>query len=390
MLRRLLLLALSASCLTVTSCSKEEVEATDTPQPVGLTNTDPHICTELYPDSTAGGEPTSGRGPSAFGERATFWRVGENVRIKFLNGDATLQSRVMAVANQWMQDANVHYSYVGAWEEADVRIAFRWNGDGGSWSYVGTYCRRIPSANPTMNFGWFDAFTSDDEIRRVTLHEFGHALGLGHEHQSPAGGIQWNRPAVYDFYARTQGWSQQDVDQQVLNRASSTTTNFTSFDPESIMLYSFPASLTTNGVGTPFNTLLSNTDRAFVRQTYPFSTTKDVLYEGETLNVGESLISSDGRYKLVLQGDGNMVIYNGSNRAIWNSGTWGMPIDHAAMQYDGNFVLYDTSGRARWSSNTWNQVGSSLVMQNDGNLIIYQRGQARWNTNTWNQRTAKN
>ena len=152
------------------------------------------------------------------------------------------------------------------------------------------------------------------------------------------------------------------------------------------MLYSFPAQLTTNGYSTPFNTILSNTDKTFARQTYPFSPTKDILYEGEQLNVNESLVSSNGRYKLVLQGDGNMVIYNGNNQGIWSSGTWGMNIARAAMQTDGNFVLYDTNETPRFGSNTWNPVGSYLVMQGDGNLVIYQRGQARWGSNTWNQR----
>ena len=172
MQKKLLLLALSVGYLTVTSCSKEEL-VTDTPQPVDLNKTDPHICTVFYAESK--GDSAVAKKPTAFGERATFWKIGENIRIKFLNGDPALQNRVKAVANQWMQHANVHYNYVNTWEDADIRIAFKWNNDGGSWSYVGTGCRdnRIAQAAPTMNFGWFDAYTSDDEIRRTTLHEFG-------------------------------------------------------------------------------------------------------------------------------------------------------------------------------------------------------------------------
>lgn len=385
MLKKLIFLAVSAGCLTLTSCSKKELDTLDTPQPSALNNTDPHICTELYAKSK--GDSTTGKRVTAFGERATFWMGGENIRVKFLNGDPALQNRVKTVANQWMQHANVHFSYVNTWEDSDIRIAFKWNNDGGSWSYVGKDCRKIAQANPTMNYGWFDAFTSDDEIRRVTLHEFGHAIGLGHEHQSPVAGIQWNRPRVYDYYARTQGWSTQQVDQQIFRQYDANLTNYTSFDPTSIMMYSFPADLTTNGFSAPTNTFLSNTDKTFVGQTYVFSSTRDALYEGEQLNVGESLVSSNGRYKLVMQGDGNLVIYNGSNKGIWSSGTWGLNIARAVMQHDGNFVLYDTNGTARFGSNTWNPVGSYLVMQSDGNLVIYQRGEARWGSNTWQQRT---
>ena len=47
-----------------------------------------------------------------------------------------------------------------------------------------------------MNYGWLTPDSDDDELRRVVLHEFGHALGLIHEHQNPEGGIEWNEPAV--------------------------------------------------------------------------------------------------------------------------------------------------------------------------------------------------
>ena len=50
-----------------------------------------------------------------------------------------------------------------------------------------------------MNYGWFDSETTDDEYRRVVLHEFGHALGLAHEHQSPGVAIPWNEQKVYDL-----------------------------------------------------------------------------------------------------------------------------------------------------------------------------------------------
>jgi hypothetical protein len=60
-----------------------------------------------------------------------------------------------------------------------------------------------------MNYGWLTSATDEAEYRRVVLHEFGHARGLTHEHQSPAMNIPWNRPTVLDDYRRTYGWSQQ-------------------------------------------------------------------------------------------------------------------------------------------------------------------------------------
>jgi hypothetical protein len=40
------------------------------------------------------------------------------------------------------------------------------------------------------------ANTPEEQFRRTVLHEFGHALGLVHEHATPAGGIKWNREQV--------------------------------------------------------------------------------------------------------------------------------------------------------------------------------------------------
>ena len=60
---------------------------------------------------------------------------------------------------------------------------------GGSWSYIGADAATIPKESFTMNLGFVD--------RSTVLHEFGHSLGLIHEHQSPfKGGYEWNRDEV--------------------------------------------------------------------------------------------------------------------------------------------------------------------------------------------------
>ena len=100
----------------------------------------------------------------------------------------------------------------------------------GSWSYLGKDALSIPYNEATMNFGWFNIAT--------VLHEFGHMLGMIHEHQSPFGEpIPWNKYDVYKWAADTQKWSQQETDDQILNKYNSTLLNGTLFDPKSIMLY---------------------------------------------------------------------------------------------------------------------------------------------------------
>jgi hypothetical protein len=53
---------------------------------------------------------------------------------------------------------------------------------------------------------------------------------------------------------------------------------------------------------------------------------------------------------LVMQNDGNLVLYNSGHGAVWYSGTFGNPNSYLIMQNDGNLVVYAASGTALWSS----------------------------------------
>jgi hypothetical protein len=123
---------------------------------------------------------------------------------------------------------------------------------------------------PTMNFGWFTPATPNDELQRVVLHEFGHALGMIHEHQSPSADIPWDREAVYEYYAGPPNyWSREQVDHNIFARYSHDQTNASLFDPASIMLYPIPPEFTGGKLSVGWNRILSATDRAFIGQLYP-------------------------------------------------------------------------------------------------------------------------
>lgn len=107
---------------------------------------------------------------------------------------------------------------------------------------------------------------------------------------------------------------------------------------------------------------------------------------GEGLVRGQSLWSCNGRFELAMQTDGNLVLYRhgaGTRVATWATGTQDTASDHVIMQPDGNFVLYDSSAAARWASNTWGFERAYLRVQDDGNLVVYQsNGLAIWATGT--------
>lgn len=191
------------------------------------------------------------------------------IRVSFLNGSAKLQSEVKKYARPWTIPAGaaVRFQFMTSMTQgADIRIGFAH--DNRSWSNIGTDARQVPFPAETMHYGWFEDATPEEEFRRTIEHEFGHALGLVHEHQSPGANIQWCKPCVYAWYKDNEGWNQEEVDQNIFARYATTNTQFTTFDKSSIMLYPIPKEFTTDGFSVGWNTVITPTDLAFVHNFY--------------------------------------------------------------------------------------------------------------------------
>lgn len=199
-----------------------------------------------------------GRTRAAF-QIAKLWPNGSTIRIRFLGGTPQQQDLVKQHAVEWAQHANLQFEFVAS-GSAQVRIAFA---DDGAWSYVGTDALGIPANQPTMNFGWLD--------QGVVQHEFGHMLGMIHEHQNPRDNpIQWNRPVVdAALGGPPNNWDQDTIDHNMYAKYDVNQINGSEFDSDSVMLYSFPANWTTNGFHTAPNDALSELDKAFARHVYP-------------------------------------------------------------------------------------------------------------------------
>jgi hypothetical protein len=105
----------------------------------------------------------------------------------------------------------------------------------------------------------------------------------------------------------------------------------------------------------------------------------DTLRPGEWLTSGQSLSSPNGSKSLIMQTDGNLVLYGPLATVIWASGTVGHPGASAVMQTDGNFVIYEPDHKTVWASNTEGNLGARLVVQDDGNVVILRwDGRALW------------
>ena len=179
------------------------------------------------------------RGQRAAVERFKLWENGRRLRVRFLDGLADVQEKVATIAKEWEDVANIHLDFVAS-TTAELRISFAEKGF--SWSTVGTDPLHGPAHPPDDELrAGSKTDTPIREYERVVRHEFGHALGMIHEHQNPAaaGQIPWEKPKVYAYYAQ-QGWTEEDVDQNIFDVYDEDSTNFTEFDPTSIMQYRDP------------------------------------------------------------------------------------------------------------------------------------------------------
>jgi len=200
--------------------------------------------------------------------KSTKWNPGDVITISFLDGDPALQERVKQAALAWTAPglANVVFDFRNNTTNTFIRISFVGRG---SNSDLGTTCKwRTDMTQPTMRFGWLTLASSDDEVNRVVLHEFGHALGLVHEHQNPGGSFNWNKENVYRDLGLI-GWSKEQVDVNMFDPIAQSESNFTAFDPSSIMTYVIPATWTTDGFSVGLNQTLSAQDKSFIHAQYP-------------------------------------------------------------------------------------------------------------------------
>ena len=147
------------------------------------------------------------------------WPNGSEIKIAFLEGDTGLQDRVKAAAEQWLSRTGAHltFTWLNDANSADIRISFSRKG---SWSLLGRYAQlRTDKTEPTMNYGWLKPDSTDEAVKEVVLHEFGHALGLIHEHQNPDGGMQWNEAVVKkELSGPPNNWNDQQIVTNVLGQ----------------------------------------------------------------------------------------------------------------------------------------------------------------------------
>ncbi len=128
------------------------------------------------------------------------------------------------------------------------------------------------------------------------------------------------------------------------------------------------------GLPIVFGVILGVPERLRRRRDRP-AERKHQLRVGEKLSAGKSLYSPDGRFRLTMQKDGNLVIYRPDGRSLWASNTAKTGrANYLALQDDGNLVLYTRDRMPLRATGPVGQGSRDLNMQDDGNLVLYASG----------------
>ncbi len=101
-----------------------------------------------------------------------------------------------------------------------------------------------------------------------------------------------------------------------------------------------------------------------------------VLSSNERLERGQFVFSPNGKFKVGLTSAGDLVLQDDRSRTIWNAKVSGG--FRCYMQHDGNVIVRQSNNKALWTSNTYNNPDARLVVDDGGRIAVIHGNTPLW------------
>lgn len=192
----------------------------------------------------------------------------DSVLVYFYDGDDKINDSVIKTASEWSKYCPIEFIRTWDLDKSHIRITTRM---GGYASMIGSNANtRQYRSQPTM---WLQSVSSKflknyKEYKQLVLHEFGHALGLIHEHQHPGVGINWDTAVLFRYYDSLYKMDRASVKKNVIEKFKSSHGIYGRWDPNSIMIYAIPPALCNRQFDIKWPNSLSAEDKKFIAKIY--------------------------------------------------------------------------------------------------------------------------
>lgn len=202
---------------------------------------------------------------SLAGLTTNLWLPNSDLKVAFDLSDIScvevykndLADQILELANNWTKNCSVKFVYEENKANADICVGFKPND--GTYSYLGTDSKVvIAKGKNSMNIDPTWAITIwnlnnptsflKDYLRHAVEHEFGHALGMIHEHQRADRPFNWNIEWMKENLESLGLPNWNSVEFNYINVEKMANLTYGSYDNKSTMLYNWPAEATLEGI----------------------------------------------------------------------------------------------------------------------------------------------